>query len=192
MHILGQHVMLRAIEEGDLERFHDWGNDPELWRQLGGWHFPVSRASTRAWFDKLQNDPTNLRLAVDTQEFGVVGLANLLDIDWKNRHAFHGMMLGNPAARGKGIGLDAVMALMRYAFDELGLFRLDGSMIEYNAASLRLYCGKCGWKEEGRQRGWYYRGARRWDKILVGVTAEDYAALAATSHYWATVKKGGA
>jgi RimJ/RimL family protein N-acetyltransferase len=184
MHILGNSVTLRAIEEADLDSFHDWGNDPELWRQLGGWHFPVSRASTRAWFDKLQNDPSNLRLAVSTPDLGVVGLANLLELDWKNRHAFHGMMLGNPAARGKGIGLDAVMAIMRYAFDELGLSRLDGSMIEYNAASLRLYCGKCAWKEEGRQRGWYYRAGRRWDKILVGVTREDYDSLVSTNHYW--------
>jgi RimJ/RimL family protein N-acetyltransferase len=185
MHILGNGVILRAIEESDLDRFHEWGNDPELWRQLGGWHFPVSRASTQAWFEKLQNDPVNLRLAVCTEELGVVGLANLLELDWINRHAFHGLMLGNPAARGKGLGLHTVMALMRYAFDELGLYRLDGSMIEYNSASLRLYCGKCGWKEEGRQRGWYFREGRQWDKIMVGVTREDYHALVGATHYWA-------
>jgi RimJ/RimL family protein N-acetyltransferase len=193
MHILGKSVILRAIEQADLDRFNDWGNDPELWRQLGGWHFPVSRVSTQAWFDKLQNDTSNLRLAVTTTEHGVVGLANLLDLDWKNRHAFHGMLLGNPAARGKGIGFDAVMAIMRYGFDELGLNRLDGSMIEYNAASLRLYCGRCGWKEEGRQRGWYYREGRYWDKIMVGITREDYLALAHSTNYWgASDVKGSA
>jgi len=184
MHILGHNVILRAIEEADLDRFHEWGNDPELWRLLGGWHFPVSRASTRAWFDKLQGDAANLRLAVTTAELGVVGLANLLDLDWKNRHAFHGMMLGNPLSRGKGIGLAAVMALMRYAFDELGLKRLDGSMIEYNTASVKLYCGKCGWKEEGRQRSWYFRDGRYWDKIMVGVTRDDYADLVRDTQYW--------
>jgi RimJ/RimL family protein N-acetyltransferase len=192
MHILGKSVVLRAIETDDLQRFNEWGNDPELWRQLGGWHFPVSRASTQAWFESLHKDQSNLRLAVATPELGVVGLANLLDLDWKNRHAFHGMMLGSQAARGKGIGLDAVMALMRYAFDELGLNRLDGSMIEYNAASVRLYCGKCGWKEEGRQRGWYYRSGRYWDKIMVGVTREDYLHLAQSTRYWDTAERSDA
>jgi RimJ/RimL family protein N-acetyltransferase len=186
MHILGKNIVLRAIEQSDLDRFNEWGNDPELWRLLGGWHFPVSRASTQAWFDAMQKDQSNLRLAVCNEELGVIGLANLLELDWKNRHAFHGMMLGNPAARGKGIGLHAVMAIMRYAFDELGLNRLDGSMIEYNEASVRLYCGKCGWKEEGRQRGWYYRAGRYWDKIMVGVTREDYLDLARSTQYWGT------
>jgi len=184
MHILGKHTILRAIEEADLDLFNEWGNDPDLWRMLGGSHFPVSKVSTKSWFDKLQLDASNLRLAVTTQEHGVVGLANLLDLDWKNRHAFHGMMLGNPAVRGKGIGLDTVMAIMRYAFDELGLNRLDGSMIEYNAISLRLYCGRCGWKEEGRQRGWYFREGRYWDKIIVGITREDYGELVRATRYW--------
>jgi len=79
-----------------------------------------------------------------------------------------------------------VMAIMRYAFEELGLNRLDGSMIEYNTASLRLYCGKCGWKEEGRQLGWYYRAGRYWDKIIVGVRREDYLGVVRSSHYWET------
>ncbi len=184
MHINGKRTILRAIEESDLSLFNEWGNDPELWRLLGGWHFPVSRVSTKAWFDKMQGDQFNLRLAITTKEDGLVGLSNLLDLDWKNRHAFHGMMLGNPNARGKGVGLDAVMAVMRYAFDELGLERLDGSMIEYNQASISLYCGKCGWKEEGRQRNWYYREGRYWDKLVVGITRNDYRVLVKSTDYW--------
>lgn len=53
-------------------------------------------------------------------------MATLRDIDWKNRKAHHGMKLANKERRGKGIGTDTVMAIMRYAFDELGLNRLDG------------------------------------------------------------------
>ena len=184
MKILGNIVTLRAIEEEDLPAFHTWGNDPDLWRLLGGWHFPASKASTRAWFDKIQGDQLNLRLAITTSDDKVVGLANILDIDWKNKHAFHGMMLGDPSVRGKGLGQDTVMAIMRYAFDELGLERLDGSMIEFNEASLALYCGKCGWQKEGVQRNWYFREGRYWDKIMVGVTSADYRATVKKTDYW--------
>lgn len=182
--IIGKIVRLRAIEEQDLPLFNSWGNDPELWHLLGGWHFPSSMQATRNWFEGLQGDQKNLRLAITTTELGVLGLANILDIDWKNKNAFHGMMLGNKDVRGKGIGVDTVMSIMRYAFDELGLNRLDGSMIDYNEASLRLYLGKCGWKEEGRQRSWYYRAGRHWDRIMVGVTAQDYRELVARTSYW--------
>ena len=184
MHVKGKITTLRAIEEDDLDKFHAWGNDPDLWHLLGGWHFPTSRASAKAWHENQRSDQSNVRLAIATADHGVVGLANLLDIDWKNRHAFHGMMLGDPDVRGQGIGLDTVNAIMRYAFDELGLERLDGSMIEFNQASVALYCGKCGWREEGRQRKWYFRAGRYWDRIMVGVTRDDYEDLIKRTNYW--------
>ena len=184
MSIKGKIVTLRAIEEMDLPTLHRWGADPDLWSLLGGWRFPSSEHQLHAWFEGLARDPLNQRFAIDYPDVGLVGTANLVDINWKDRNAFHGMMIGDPAMRGKGVGVDTIMAVMRYAFDELGLRRLDGSMIAYNEASIATYCGKCGWKEEGRQRDWYYRGGRSWDRIMVGVTADDYWALAAANGYW--------
>jgi len=184
MNIKGRRVLLRAIEEADLPKLNAWSNDPDLWSMLGGWHFPISMASTHRWFEGLQNDTVNQRFAIATAELGLVGTANLVEIDWKNNHAFHGMMLGEPAVRGKGIGIDAIMATMRYAFEELHLERLDGSMIEYNDASLAVYCNKCNWKVEGRQRNWYFRRSQYWDRIVVGVTRQDYLDLIATTDYW--------
>ena len=180
----GKYVVLRAIEETDLPKLHAWSNDPDLWSMLGGWHFPSSFSATRRWFDALQRDPLNQRFAIETADLGLVGTANLVEIDWKNSHAFHGMMLGEPAVRGKGIGVDTIMATMRYAFEELHLERLDGSMIEYNKASLAVYCDKCNWQVEGRQRNWYFRSGRYWDRIVVGVTRQDYLDLIARSNYW--------
>jgi RimJ/RimL family protein N-acetyltransferase len=186
MNIRGKIVTLRAVEESDLSQLHQWSNDPEIWSLLGGWHFPSSLADTRRWFEGLVGDHLNQRFAIDAKGFGLVGTANLVDIDWKNSHAFHGMMLGSSEFKGKGLGIDTVMALMRYAFEELHLERLDGSIIEYNERSLAMYCQKCNWKVEGRQRNWYFRQGRYWDRILVGVTRSDYEALLATSNYWRT------
>jgi len=49
------------------------------------------------------------------------------------------MLIGDKDLRGTGYSLDALMTLMRYAFEEIGLYRLDGSMIEYNIPSLKFY-----------------------------------------------------
>lgn len=184
MNITGKHVTLRAVEREDLPLLHRWANDPEIWYMLGGWHFPSNLDYMEKWQQELKSDRLNQRLVIDVPGQGVVGTANLVDIDWKNRNAFHGMMLGDKDVRGKGYGVDTVMAVMRYAFEELGLERLDGSMIENNVASLNLYLGKCGWKEEGRQRNWYFRKNRYWDRILVGVTRGDYFELIEKINYW--------
>lgn len=185
MNIHGQRVILRAIEEDDLPQLHAWANDPELWTHLGGWRFASNVESTKAWFKGLGHDPNNHRYAIVSKDEGaLIGTANIVNIDMKNGNAFHGMMLGAEATRGKGYARDAVMATMRYAFDELRLNRLDGDIIEYNIASYKLYVGKCGWKEEGRQRKWHFRQGRHWDRIIVGVTEDDYRELLTETDYW--------
>ncbi|NQD38057.1 GNAT family N-acetyltransferase [Permianibacter sp. IMCC34836] len=184
MNIHGKKVLIRAIEETDLELLHRWANDPAIWYQLGGWHFPSNRHEQQKWFESLSSNSTQQRFAITTEEHGLIGTTNLVDIDWKNNHAFHGMMLGDKDIRGKGYGIDSIMAIMRYAFEELHLARLDGSMIEYNQISLNIYLNRCGWIVEGRQRNWYYRQDRYWDRILVGITREDYLALIRSNNYW--------
>lgn len=184
MNIKGRKVWLRAIEKDDLPLLQKWGNDPEIQYNLGGWHFPTSLEDQLKWFGSLSVNSLHQRFAIEVEQEGLIGTANLVDIDWKNKHAFHGMMLGNQKMRGKGYGVDTVMTVMRYVFDELGLERLDGSMIEYNKASLNMYLGKCGWKEEGRQRHWYYRKNQYWDRIMVGVLKEDYMELVRKNNYW--------
>ena len=157
---------------------------PDVWPLLGTWHFPVTEADHQRWMDNLSTNSLNQRFAIEAPDVGLIGTANLVEINWKDRNAFHGMMLGPVDIRGKGYGKDTIMAVMRYAFEELGLKRLDGSMIEYNKASLAVYCDKCGWKKEGVQRNWYFRKNRFWDKIIVGVTREDYFRLLKKDNYW--------
>jgi RimJ/RimL family protein N-acetyltransferase len=184
MNIKGKLTKLRAIEESDSVQLHKWANEPEIQNWLGGWHFPTSLEDQKKWFENNSVSSLNQRFAIEVADLGLIGSANLVNIDWKNKNAFHGMMLGDKDIRGKGFGLDTVMAVMRYAFEELGMERIDGSMIEYNAASLKLYIGKCGWKEEGRQRNWYFRKNRYWDRIMVGITREDYFELLNENKYW--------
>jgi RimJ/RimL family protein N-acetyltransferase len=184
MNIHGKMVALKAVENEDLSLLNKWGNDAEIQNWLGGWHFPTSTNDIQKWQASLSVNSLNQRFSIYTDELGLIGTANLVEIDWKNRNAFHGMLLGDKEIRGKGYAVDTVMAIMRYSFEELGLNRLDGSIIEYNIASIKMYVGKCGWKEEGRQRNWYFRKNRYWDRIIVGVTREDYFELIEKNGYW--------
>ena len=114
MSIPGNKVRLRAVEDADLPLLHAWANDEELWSNLGGWRFPSNFNSIKTWHAGLGGDPLNHRLVIEAKDDGaVIGTANLVDIDWKNKHAFHGMMLGPVDLRGKGYGFDTVMAVMR-------------------------------------------------------------------------------
>lgn len=185
MHIKGKVLTLRAIEPGDLVTLQKWANDPVTQDGIGEIHFPSSLDFHETWFAGLKTDRLNHRFVVETPEGAIIGLSSIINIDWRNSHAWHGLVIGDSSHRGKGYGVDAIMATMRYAFDEMNLERLDGSMIEYNTQSLATYCGpKLGWREEGRKKNYFYRKGRFWDQVIVGVTRDDYRALVAATRYW--------
>ncbi len=184
MNILGKLVRLRAVEEGDIPQLHQWANDPEIWYMLGGWHFPYSMESQKKWFLSLDADQHNLRLAMETLDGKkLIGTGSLTDIIWKDGRAEAGMMLGEKETMGKGYGTDALLALVRYAFEELRLARVNGSIIAYNEASLPIG-EKFGFKDEGRRRNWFYRKGRHWDLVETGITRDDYFAAMARIKYW--------
>lgn len=185
MHIKGKALTLRAIEENDLNLLQKWANDPATQDGIGELHFPSSMDFHKAWFQNLKSDKLNQRFVVDVPEIGIIGISSIMNIDWRNGHAWHGLILGEDSHRRKGYGIDAIMATMRYAFEEMNLERLDGSMIEYNKLSISTYCGKrLGWKEEGRRRNYYFRKGRYWDQVLVGITKQDYLSLIEKTNYW--------
>jgi RimJ/RimL family protein N-acetyltransferase len=185
MNIQGKIVTLRAPELEDVPKLHKWSNDPDIWNLLGGWHFPFSSRSTEEWVrSRKDNNLTDHVFCIVTPEEGVIGTANIVNIDWKNKTAFHGIMIGDEKLRGRGYALDAVFAIMRYSFMDLGLNRLDSDIIEYNHRSIKFYLEKCGWKSEGVRRDWYFRNGKYHDKVVVGVTREDYLEIVNKNNYW--------
>src|ERR1700722_9545493 len=109
MNIKGKVLLLRAIEENDLEVLHKWANDPEMQDTIGYVHFPSSMDFHRTWFQGLKNDQLNQRFAIEAPEVGIIGISSIISIDWRNNHAWHGVMIGEPNTRGKGYGIDSVM-----------------------------------------------------------------------------------
>ena len=47
------------------------------------------------FFTPNMNNQNNMRLIIETEEDEAVGFANIVNIDWKNRSAFHGIKIAN-------------------------------------------------------------------------------------------------
>lgn len=183
MNIYGRKVILRAIEIKDCEMIRGMFNDPEIENLVVGWSFPISAYQQEQWFCTHTHDEKNLRFVIETEEDGAVGIVTLTNIDWKNRCAFHGIKIAKKEIRCKGVGTDSVMAIMRYAFDELQLNRLDGAWFKDNIASRGLYT-KCGWVEEGVRRQYIYKRGKYRDLVIVGILKTEYCDLIKKNHYW--------
>lgn len=183
MDIMGKKTRLRAMEKKDCEMVCGMFNDPGIESLVVGWAFPLSLYAQEKWFDNHFNDNKDFRFVIETEEDGAVGIATLTDIDWKNRCATHGIKLAKKEYRSKGIGTDSVMAIMRYAFDELQLNRLDSAWLPENVVSRGMYM-KCGWIEEGTRRNYIYKNGKYNDLFIGGILASEYYELVQKNHYW--------
>jgi RimJ/RimL family protein N-acetyltransferase len=184
MYLVGKKVILRSVEAEDLEMLRELTNSPDFEKMIVGWSFPVSKKDQQEWYSGIKNDLSRLRYTIETKDDGAVGLIGLRDIDWKNGSAYGlGMRIAKKEIRTKGLATDAWMTLMRYAFYELRLNRINGSALAYNKASLRV-CEKVGFKREGIKRQAVFKNGEFIDEIIMGCLKTDYEELVANNHYW--------
>lgn len=183
MRIYGKSIVLRAMEMEDCDLVIDMFNAPEIENLVGGWAFPLSLFAQKKWLELHYNDQNAFRFVIDTNDDGAVGVLTLTDIDWKNRRADIGVKIASKVNRSKGYGTDAVMAIMRYVFDELGFHRLEVSWLATNTVSPRVLT-KCGFVKEGIKRDFVYKGGKYRDLVEAGILANEYYELINTNHYW--------
>lgn len=157
---VGTKIRLRAMEKSDLTKAMDWVNDQSITQFLPHLQLPTSRQSE---FDFLTHaveghHPRDRYYAVETLQGEYLGAAGLHSIDWVNRRAELGIIIGRPDLLGQGYGSDAVRTLLQVAFAGLNLekvyLRTTGSNLRAQAAYR-----KCGFVEVGRlQRHLFLQG----------------------------------
>ncbi len=173
MNIKGKSIVLRAIEIEDIGMLQKWANDPEIQYMLGGWHFPTNINDQKKWFDLLSCHSDHQRYIINNEDSKPIGMANLVNINFKDGNAEHGLLL-DKEYQGRGYGYDVVTTVMKYAFRELRLNRLETTIISNNLSSIHLFENKCKWKREGILRQWYFRRGTYIDKLLFGILKQEH------------------
>ena len=91
------------------------------------------------------------------------------------RRAEIGIVVGEKSEWSKGLGTDTVRLVLCYAFQELGLNRVELTTDEDNARAIRCY-EKVGFKPEGRLRQDRFQEGRYVDTVIMGLLREEYSA----------------
>ena len=170
----GEKTRLRPVEREDLPRYVRWFGDPEVRRHLLA-YLPFSLAQEERWYegllDRLESGHDVL-LAVDTAEGVHIGNIGLHDIDWKNRSAELGIVIGDKEYWGQGFGTDAVRTMLRVAFEEMNLHRVCLRVDADNARAIRCY-EKCGFETEGVLRDATFREGQYHDMHLMSILRSE-------------------
>jgi RimJ/RimL family protein N-acetyltransferase len=173
----GKRLYLRPHELKDVERCRKWINNPNI-RPFLLLQFPISEAGERAWLESLNSvsNPSDIVFAIVLKRGDrLIGNTGIHRIDWLNRHAMTGAMIGEIDCQGKGYGSEAKELILRYCFNTLGLHRISSSVLANNPRSL-AYLKKAGYREEGIQREHFFRNGQWVDEVLLSILEDEWRA----------------
>jgi RimJ/RimL family protein N-acetyltransferase len=173
--LLGEHVVLRPHTAETLPALKRWYADPELVRLARHRNEPLSGEEVeRLVHDRFTTAQVLAFALFERAEAGeqLIGSCTLANLDVENNSATFHLMIGEPAARGRGLGSEATKLVVQFAFRALGLHRIGLTLFAFNEAARRCYL-KAGFTEEGRIRDAITRDGRRWDEIQMGLLATD-------------------
>lgn len=175
--LTGKRVCLRPIEREDLERFVRFFADAEVRAHLSLVVGP-GLAEEVIWFEQaLRLPPLERPFAAEllqgTEKPRLVGSAGLRAFDWRNRSAELGLVIGDKAMWGQGLGTEVTRLLLRHAFFTLNLHRIWLRVFADHARAQRIY-DKVGFVLEGRQRDGDFRDGRYRDVLVYSLLAREW------------------
>lgn len=178
----GKLVRLAAIDhEKDPEVESRWTHDLSFLRAMDRKPaMPQSSAQVKKKYDAIEKDvDESKRLFHFTirskEDSRLLGYVRIEWIEWTHGVGNLRLGIGDPAERSKGYGSDVLKLMLRFAFDELNLYRLSAVVGDDNPAAMRFF-KKHGFVEEVRRRKAILRDGQAYDLVHLGILCDEWHA----------------
>ena len=136
----GERIILRKITKADAQDMYDYASRPEVTKYLL-WHPHESLTYTKRYLDEVMRQYKGhnfFGFAVISRENGrMIGTCGFTTLDAANHAGEIGYVL-SPDYWGCGIASEAVDMILRFAFCNLGLHRVEARYMPGNTASRRV------------------------------------------------------
>lgn len=173
--IEGRNVLLRNPKESDVLDYYQVEASADLIRMYGGntqQLAPKTMGNAREFIQSIQSNECEWCVEFKGR---MVGQARLT-LNGPDNRARYAVGLFDPEVWGMGLGTEITQLVLRYAFQELRLHRVDLRVLQYNERAIRCY-EKCGFVEEGREReGALIEGKYETD-IIMSILDSEYEAM---------------
>lgn len=164
-------LMLRPVEERDLEAVRQLRNDHSTWINLTDPR-PLTASDQKAWLDGLNLRSGRFYFVAHLMDNPFIGLVRMDEYDPQNQSLRVGADVV-PELRGQGHGRQIYRAILKYGFDHLNLHRIWLAVLESNARAIRLY-ERAGFIHEGRLRQAVWRDGHYQDYWLMSILDQEY------------------
>ncbi len=176
--LIGQRVMLREYQAEDIMPMRAWVNDETVTRYLSTRYWaPQTSVDTQEHLSRmLQSSHNAYNFVIAAKADGrYIGQLDMFRVDWKLRQGEIGMVIASEEERGLGYGTEALSLLSRFAFQTLGLERIELEVHTENTAAIRCY-EKAGFQLEGIKRHAYYNDGHFSNLAVMSLIRPDWQA----------------
>ena len=171
--ITGEKIRLIPLTLEMMPVYVRWFSDTEVTRFMG-LACPPTLGQEQEWFERTAKSEKDVLWAIMVGDKHI-GSTGIHQINWPNRRAITGNLIGEKDEWGKGYGSEAVRLRTRYAFQELGLEKLETEAFLENTGSRRCL-EKAGYRQYGIARRHFFRGGKWHDMWLADVLRDEWLA----------------
>ena len=165
-------VRLRDFEPGDAPAVHRWFNDEQVTADLVGRRDGFSMGDAEGWVDRAMDTTRDRKWAITIDgSDDAVGFVALFGLD-RDVGPELAVLVGEPAAWGKGVARQAERQACVHAFRELGTHRIHAEIPATNQAAQKVVTS-LGFRQEGLMKGAIIRGDEAIDNQIWGLLPED-------------------
>ena len=178
--LVGDKVRLRSFELSDVNEIMKHWNKMELRTLLGSVdRGPAARNQEEDWIKdtwKLRQERKAFLFAIETvTKSSLIGGTGLFNLDWTSRSAEVGISIYNPDYWGKGYGVESLNLILRFAFQDLNMNRVELEVFDFNKRAHRCYL-KVGFQDVGRKREARFIDGQHHDSIIMDMLRGEWLA----------------
>lgn len=171
----GSRLILRSLSEDDLnDNYLQWLNDPLVNQYLETRFIPQSLQQLKSYWLKHSSDANSpwfaICLSSDCRHIGNIKLG---PINWIHRRADISLFIGDKCTWGQGYASEAIKVLVRWAFSELNLYKLNAGIYSSNVGSRKAF-EKAGFYHEATLIEDVYSSGKRCDVLRYGLTLTQW------------------
>ena len=166
---------VRALYASDLAGpYPHWFEDQEVCKYNSHGKFAKNSDWFKSFYDSA-NREDRVVWAICHRDAGHIGNISLQEMSFVDRNAEFAILIGDGNHRGKSVGTNAGLALLRHGFGKLNLERIYCGTAATNIGMQRL-AGQLGMIEEGRRRGHLFLEGQWVDMLEYGVLKAEFQA----------------
>ena len=171
--LIGERILFRSVERGDLPCFIKWFDDPEVTEFLKA-EGSMSLEDEEAWLENVNRTGGHV-YSFETLDGKLIGNLGLMNINWVARKIEVGIVIGEKKYWSQGYGTEAILLMLEFLFEEWDVNRVELFTDATNSRAIRCY-EKCGFKAEGVMRQNRFKRGKYVDDVHMAILRSEWKA----------------